>query len=96
MGSVKRARRSERSDNIDMLTASVAAVYGKKPWTAPDLRNKRISVTNGIIAFLHHSGYIKKNKTLVRPYPNAPLCPMWSLTEKGLKRATVTNVGGVA
>lgn len=95
MASAKRARRSERSDNIDTLTASVAAVYGKKPWTAPDLRNKRISVTSGIIAFLHHSGYIKKNKTLVRPYPNAPLCPMWSLTEKGLKRAEMAKAGEV-
>lgn len=92
---MKRVPRSVRSDNIDKLTTEVARVFGTKPWTSPDLRNREISITSGLIAFMHSSGYIKREKRSVRPYPNAPLCPMWSLTVKGLRRARAAAVASV-
>jgi hypothetical protein len=88
----RRIRRSVRSDNIDKLTAEVARVFGRKPWTSPDLRKQQIAITSGLIAFLHGSGYIKREKKSVRPYPNAPLCPMWSLTMKGFRRAEMATM----
>lgn len=91
-----RARRSVRSDNIDAMLTKVVKRFGRRPWTSPGLRDNDIAITRGIIAFLHISGYIRKGERSVRPYPNAPLCPTWIITEKGMRRAAAAIPVGAA
>jgi hypothetical protein len=80
MGSRSRARRAQRSDSIDTITKSVSMTFGNREWTVPQLRQKDINITQGIIKFMHITGLIAK-KRMVATHT------VWSLTVKGRMRA---------
>jgi hypothetical protein len=80
MGSRTRSRRAQRSDIIDHVTQSVNEKFGTNPWTLPKLRQKDINITQGVVKFMHISGFITK-KGRQSAYT------VWSLTTKGQMRA---------